>query len=506
MNAAPGTVYLVGAGPGDPGLITVRGLELLRSADVVLYDRLVAPALLDEARADAERIFVGKKSGEIHSRQVVADALLLSKPRANKSVVRLKGGDPFVFGRGGEEARLLADAGISFEMVPGVTSAVAVPAYAGIPVTERGVAASFAVLIGRVATDDETGHDHPHAPEEPLVVNTDTLVLLMGAEALAVTAQRLIAGGRSAEQLAAAIQWGTTPKQRTVVGTLGSIAADAAAAGLKAPITTVVGDVVAARDAISWFEKRPLLGTRVVVTRNTGQANDLGEQLNALGADVVYLPVIALEDPDDYSDVDRALKTLAAGRYDWVIFASANAVSKTFERMESLGFDARAFGSARIATVGPATERALAARSLRADLVPEAHTAEALAAALGEGPGAILWPRVADAPRDAVTALRDASWEVEEVVAYRNVPGDPDAAILATVSSGDYEAVTFTSASTVHHFMELVGVPAGKVVAVIGPQTAAAARAADIEVTAQAEPHTTQALVDALVGALVQSR
>lgn len=507
MSARPGVVYLVGAGPGDPGLITVRGLELLRSADVVLYDRLVAPALLDAARPDAERIFVGKKPGEIHSRQLVADALLLSKARESKSVVRLKGGDPFVFGRGGEEARLLADADIPFEMVPGVTSAIAVPAYAGIPVTERGVAASFAVLIGRVATDEESEHDHRHADDQPLIVSTDTLVLLMGAEALATTTQRLIAGGRPAEQPAAAIQWGTTPKQRTVVGTLASIADDAAAAGLKAPVTTVVGDVVASRSAISWFEKRPLLGVRVVVTRARAQSREFAERLTALGADVIYLPVIAIAEPDDFSDLDRALKTLAAGRYDWVVFASTNAVTKTFERMDALGFDARAFGSARIATVGPATERALAARSLRSDLTPDEHTAEVLARELGRGPGAILWPRVADAPPDAVTALRNASWEVDEVVAYRNEPGDPDPATLGSVSAGEYDAVTFTSASTVGRFVELVGVPPDdKVVAVIGPQTAGAARNAGMHVTASADPHTTEGLVDALLGALAKSR
>ncbi|MDQ4065495.1 MAG: uroporphyrinogen-III C-methyltransferase [Actinomycetota bacterium] len=507
MKAVPGTVYLVGAGPGDPGLITVRGLELLRSCDVVLYDRLVSPALLDEAGAGAERIFVGKKPGEVHSRQVVADALLLSKARANKSVVRLKGGDPFVFGRGGEEARLLADAGIPFEMVPGVTSAIAVPAYAGIPVTERGVASSFAVLVGRVEPGDDAAHTHPDADDAPLVVGTDTVVLLMGAAALAETAQRLIAGGRPDDQPAAAIEWGTTVKQRTVVGTLGSIAADAAAAQLKAPITTVVGDVVRAREAIAWFETRPLFGTRVVVTRPRSEARDLGDRLSALGADIVSLPVIGIEDVDDHTDLDRALKTLAAGRYDWVIFASVNAVTKTFDRMVEVGFDARAFGTTRIAAVGPATARALESRSLRPDLVPSAHTANAIASALGGGPGSILWPRVADAPGDVPAVLRAATWDVEEVACYRNVAGTPDPVALQTVSAGDYDAVTFTSASTVERFVELAGRPKeGAVVVVIGPQTAAAARSADIAVTAMADPHTTDGLVDALVRAFRNRR
>ena len=507
MNAAPGTVYLVGAGPGDPGLITVRGLELVRSCDVVLYDRLVAPAIVDEAPEGAERIFVGKKPGEVHSRQLVADALLLSKARENKSVVRLKGGDPFVFGRGSEEARLLADAGIPFEIVPGVTSAVAVPAYAGIPVTERGTAASFAVLVGRVVSDAEGEHQHAEPDRSPLVVNTDTLVLLMGAAALEETVQRLLVGGRSADQPAAAIEWGTTSKQRTVVGSLGSIAADAAHAGLRAPVTAVVGDVVGVRDAISWFETRPLLGTRVVVTRARSQARDLGDQLTARGADVLYLSVIAIADLDDHTDLDRALKTLAAGRYDWVIFASVNAVDRTFDRMGQLGLDARAFTSSRIAAVGPATARALEARSLRPDLMPSEHTSNAIAAALGAGPGTVLWPRVADAPGDVPAVLRAATWEVEEVACYRNVTSDPDPAILTGVASGDYDAVTFTSASTVERFVELVGPPAEeKVVVAIGPQTAAAARAAGISVRAVAERHSTEGLVDALLGVLGSAR
>lgn len=507
MTAVPGTVYLVGAGPGDPGLITVRGLELVRSCDVVLYDRLVAPAVIDEARPQAERIFVGKKPGEIHSRQVVADALLLSKAGENKSVVRLKGGDPFVFGRGSEEARLLADAGVPFEIIPGVTSAIAVPAYAGIPVTERGVASSFAVLVGRVGADTETTHAHREVGDAPLVVTTDTLVLLMGAAALHDTARRLVSGGRAADQPAAAIEWGTTSKQRTVVGTLGSIAADAAAAGLRAPVTTVVGDVVALRDAISWFEKRPLVGRRVVVTRAKSQARDLVERLMTLGADVIPLPVIALADIEDHSDLDRALKALGAGEYDWVIFASANAVERTFARMTTLGLDARAFASSRIAAVGPATGRALEARSLHPDLVPPEHTSNAIAGALGSGPGKILWPRAADAPDDVPATLSAALWEIEEVACYRNVPGEPDPEALELVRAGDYDAVTFTSASTVERFLALVGTPPdGKHVVVIGPQTAAPAHAAGVIVTATASSHTTEGLIEALLGVLGSAR
>ncbi|HEV3473241.1 MAG TPA: uroporphyrinogen-III C-methyltransferase [Actinomycetota bacterium] len=499
MRALPGTVYLVGAGPGDPGLVTVRGLELIRSCDVVLYDRLVARELIDAAPATAERIFVGKKPGEIHSRQVVADALLLSKAREKKSVVRLKGGDPFVFGRGSEEARLLADAGVPFEIVPGVSSAIAVPAYAGIPVTERGSSSSFAVLTAR----EEPGDSEVAAA--PLTVSADTVVLLMGAGALADAARRLIAGGRDPGEPAAAIEWGTTPKQRTVVSTLAQIADDAGRAGLKAPVTTVVGKVVDARSSIAWFEHRPLLGRRVVVTRSRRQATKLGDRLSALGAEVVYLPVIAIEDPQDISELDAALKTLSVGGYEWVIFTSANAVEKTFVRLRANGFDARAFGSTRVAAVGPATLGALARVGLRADLVPSEHTSNALVAALGPGPGTILWPRVADAPQEMTAVLRAAMWEVDEVTAYRNVVGDPDPAVLELVRTGEHDILTFTSASTVKNFVALVGeIPSDAIWVCIGPETAAAATTTGFDVAAIADPHTTEGLVSAVLEVVQQ--
>ena len=500
MRAVPGTVYLVGAGPGDPGLVTVRGLELVRSCDVLLYDRLVARELVDAAPAGAERIFVGKKPGEVHSRQVVADALLISKARENKSVVRLKGGDPFVFGRGSEEARLLAGSDIPFEIVPGVSSAIAVPAYAGIPVTERGLASSFAVLTAR----EEPGQARD---AEPLVVSADTVVLLMGAGALSDVARRLIAGGRDPEEPAAAIEWGTTSKQKTVVATLEEIAVAALAAGLKAPVTTVVGRVVDARGTIAWFERRPLLGRRIIVTRARGQARALGDRLGTLGAEVIFLPVIAISDPDDFSELDRAVKTLSVGGYEWVVFASVNAVERTLARLSTNGLDVRAFATARIAAVGPATADALGEAGLRADLVPADHTSNALVASLGEGPGTILWPRVVDAPGESPAVLRAARWEVDEVVAYRNVPGDPDPGVLDIARSGDHDLVTFTSASTVENYVALVGPPgADTACACIGPETAAAATKAGFQVAAVAEPHTTAGLVDAVLAVLQADR
>ena len=497
MSARKGTVYLVGAGPGDPGLITVRGLELLRTCDVVLHDRLVAPELLAKAPSDAELIFVGKRPGEVHSRQVVADALLISKAKENLSVVRLKGGDPFVFGRGGEEARLLASSGIPFEIVPGVSSAIAVPAYAGIPVTERGQASSFAVLTGR---------EEPDAPidDSPLTIGVDTVVLLMGATALAATTKRLLAGGSSPDAPAAAIQWGTTSSQRTVVARLGELGTAVRDAGLQAPITTIIGNTVATRDAIEWFESRPLLGRTVVVTR-AARDDEVQSLLTDLGARVIHFPVIAVEDPPDWADLDGSLKALAAGDYQWVIFASVNAVDKTFGRLSKQSLDARAFATARIAAVGPATVSALARAGLVADFVPDEARASRIAESLGSGPGRILWPRAEEAPAGPVEILRNMGWDVDEVTGYRTVAGDPHRAAREEVAGG-YDCVVFTSGSTVTRFLDIAGSPPDDAAIVcIGPETAARAADRGLEVRALAAEPTPRGLVAAVREALLEA-
>lgn len=494
MSARPGWVYLVGAGPGDPGLITRRGLELLGSCDVVLYDRLVAPSLLDEVRAGAEIVFVGKAPGETHSRQVVSDALLVARAREGKSVVRLKGGDPFVFGRGGEEALLLSSSDVPFEVVPGVTSAIAVPAYAGIPVTHRGASASFVVLTGREETET--------AAPEALTIGADTIVLLMGVAALERTAARLIDGGRDAREPAAAIAWGTTGRQRVVVGELGTIAAFVREQGLSAPATTVIGPIVALRDRLAWFERRPLIGRTVAVTRARHQASQLARQLETLGADVVALPLIDIAVPETWEPLDGAIKALAHGDYSWVLFASVNAVDAVRERLGQAEIDARAFAGCRIAAVGSATSAALANLGLHPDLVAEPSTAVAAAAAIGKGTGRVLFPRVADAPNEPVKLLHDSGWVVDEVAAYRNVPGHPDEAAVARVREGEVDVVAFTSPSTVDNFVTLVGpVALLKDVAVvsIGPSTTAAAAAQGIDVAATARPHDVAGLVDAIV-------
>lgn len=494
-----GTVYLVGAGPGDPGLITRRGLELLRSADVVLYDRLVAPELVAEARPDAEVIFVGKRPGEVHSRQLVADALLISKAKEGRSVVRLKGGDPFVFGRGSEEAALLGDSGVPFEIVPGVSSAIAVPAYAGIPVTARGVSSSFLVLTGREEDAEEPSHDWP-----AIAAAADTLVLLMGVAALEGVAQRLIAGGRDPEEPAAVIEWGTTGRQRSVTAPLAAIAATAADAELKAPAITVVGHVVDSREAISWFEARPLFGRSVVVTR--ARTGALSEGLVELGAEVVPLPVIATAPPSDLGPLERAVKDLPA--YDWVILSSATAVRALFDALDRAGLDARSLLGTKMAAVGAVTAKSLRDHGIRADLVPRESTAAALVETLPSGRGKVLWPRAEVAPQEPVAALREVGWTVDEVPAYRTVPGEPQAMVLERVRTGEFDAVTFTSASTVTNFAALVGsgIPEGYSVVCIGPETAAAARAAGFTVDAIAEPHNTEGLVAAVHSVLATPR
>lgn len=500
----PGRVYLVGAGPGDPGLITTRGLELLRRADVVAYDRLVAPQLLDEARPDAERVFVGRRPGEAHRDQAAIDSLLVESARAGKTVVRLKGGDPFVFGRGAEEAQVLRKAGIEYEVVPGVTSAVAVPAYAGIPVTQRGVARSFVVL-----TAHELGADVDALPWSRLAEEADTIVLLMGVHALRTAARRLIEDGRNPDEPAAVIEWGTTPRQRTVVGPLHSIASLAAEAGIQPPATAVIGKVVRTREGIKWFENKPLFGVRVVVTRSASQAPKLSASLAARGAAVLHVPTIAILDPASWGDLDHAIQLLIEGYYKWVLFTSANTVERFFKRVVATRHDARAFGRTKVAAVGTATADALRQRGIHPDLVPPKFTAEELVRAIGHGTGGVLIPRAANAPNSIVPQLRTVGWTPEEVVAYRNVAPREVSPGLESVRVGDFDVVTFTSASTARNFVKLTGPPAElglsptdepvRLVACIGPVTAAEAEKRGLRVDVVASEHTVEGLVSALV-------
>ena len=484
------TVYLVGAGPGDPGLLTVRADEVLRQADVVVYDRLSVEALLELAPATAERISVGKAPGKVTMSQEDINALLVERGRAGRTVVRLKGGDPFVFARGGEEAAALAQAGVPYEVVPGITSAIAVPAYAGIPVTLRHSSTSFTVV---------TGHEAPTAVDDGSVDWRavarvgGTIVILMGVARIARIAEELIAGGLDPTTPVAAVRWGTRPEQVTVRATLATIGSEA----LATPSVIVVGEVAAVD--LAWFERRPLFGRRVVVSRTRAQASALSRGLRAAGAEPIEVPVIAIEDP---ADGGAALRSAVSGlgAYDWVVVTSPNGAERLMATLGDAGLDARAFGTARVAAIGPATAAVLAGGGVRADLVPERFVAESLLEAMtGSGtPGRVLLAR-AEVARDVLPdGLRERGWTVDVVDAYRTVPAAVSDEQRASISRAD--VITFTSSSTVDRFIDAVGVEAvPPVVACIGPVTAATARGHGLTVDVEAEVHTVDGLVDALV-------
>lgn len=480
------TVYLVGAGPGDPSLLTLRGAEVLAAADVVVYDRLSVASLLDLAPAGAERISVGKQPGGPRTSQDDINVLLVARGRTGQQVVRLKGGDPFVFARGGEEAAALAAAGIPFEVVPGITSAVAVPAYAGIPVTMRYSSTSFTVV---------TGHEDPAKGEgsvnwEAVAALGGTVVVLMGAARCRPICERLIAAGLAPDTPAAAVQWGTRPNQRTLRATLATLAD----LDPQPPATIVIGDVAAAD--LAWFENRPLFGRRIVVTRAQPQAADLAANLRQRGAEAIELPVIAFEPPED---IDRLARAAAeVGSYDWMVLTSPTGVSRFFEHLR----DARSLGGVRVAAIGPGTAAALAERNVVADLVPEQYVAEALLQALSDevgpdGPGRVLIPR-AETARDVLPdGLAAAGWAVDVVPAYRTVAPAPDPGAAALLAGA--EVITFTSSSTVVNFADSYGVDiVPEVVAAIGPITSETARSRGLEIAVEASEHTIDGLIAAL--------
>ena len=488
-----GKVYLVGAGPGDPGLITIKGVECLRCADVVVYDRLIAPALLDFAPVHAEKIYVGKASSDHTLPQDDINALLVEKARTGKIVVRLKGGDPFVFGRGGEEALALAAAGIAFEIVPGLSSAIAAPAYAGIPVTHRGVAASFAVATGHLRDDtDPTSNFQP-----------PTSVFLMGVENLEQIVASLLESGRNANTPAALVRWGTTPQQQTVVGNLGNIVERSR--DLKPPAVLIVGAVVNLREKLHWFENRPLFGKRILVTRTHEQASELSQRLAELGAEPIEFPAIQILPLDDYAPLDAAL----AQKYGWVIFTSVNGVKFVWERLAALGRDARAFASTCLGAIGPATAEELARHGLRADLVPHEYVAEAILEQIGNVAGQrILLPRADIARETLAQGLRERGAIVDEIAVYRTVTidaNDPRAQqIRALIERSEIDAITFTSSSTVRglvaaldHKSEIINQKFK--IACIGPITAQAARDLGLRVDVIAKDYTIEGLVNALV-------
>jgi uroporphyrinogen III methyltransferase / synthase len=496
-----GQVILVGAGPGDPGLITVRGVEALSQADVVLYDFLASSELLRHAPAHAERIYVGKRAGAHAMRQQEINQLLVDLARQGKCVVRLKGGDPFLFGRGGEEGHAVAEAGIPFEVIPGVSSAIAAPAYAGIPVTHRGVASSLAIV---------TGHEDPAKAESSLdwdaLSRMETLVVLMGVGNLPRIVERLLALGRETTTPAALIEWGTLGRQRTVAGTLADIVERVAEAGLVSPAIIVVGDVVRLREELNWFETRPLHGLRVLVTRTQQQANKLSRALRAQGAEPVECPLIEIVPPNDWGPLDAAIRRISD--YDWIILTSANAVEAFFERLWAAGLDARALAGCRLAVIGSATAGALGDRGLRADLLPDDYKAEALVEALTgltDVAGlSMLLPHSAIARPALAEQLRERGAQIDEVAAYTNRQPEGLAHALREALR-EVDLVTFTSSSTVRHFVEALGAEEAanafkeRPSACIGPITAEAMREIGIEPTIVAKESTINGLVDALL-------
>jgi uroporphyrinogen III methyltransferase / synthase len=496
VNEAPGIVYLVGAGPGDPGLMTARSLELIVAAEVIVHDRLIPRDALAAARRDAEILYVGKEPGAASVAQDEIEQLLIDRARAGKIVVRLKGGDPFVFGRGGEEAEALAAAGIPFEVVPGITAGVAAPAYAGVPVTHRDDASAVAFI---------TGHEDPAKEDgsidyEALARFPGTLVFYMGVKALPRIAERLVAAGRDAGEPAVVIARGTLPDQRTVLSTLEGIAAAASEAGIEPPAVTVVGPAAARRERIAWIEGRPLHGKRVVVTRARAQASELSRRLDALGAEPVELPAIRIEPRIDTEEVRRAIEGLHA--YALVCLTSPNGVRLLFEAMAERGRDARALANATVAAIGPGTAAALAEHGVLADILPERFVAEALVDALAaveiEG-RPVLIARAAEARGVLPEALRKRGAQVDVVPLYETVTEAPDPAALERAAEADY--VTFTSSSTVRNFVEAVGdrLPKDARIVSIGPITSEAAREAGLSVDVEASRHDVDGLVEALL-------
>jgi uroporphyrinogen III methyltransferase/synthase len=496
-------VYLIGAGPGDPGLITVKGRACIAAADVVIYDYLAAPVLLEAARADAELIYVGKKGGDHTLPQEEINALLVAKAAAGAVVARLKGGDPYIFGRGGEEAEVLVAAGIPYEVVPGVTSAIAAPAYAGIPLTHRDFTSTVAFV---------TGHEDPTKTVSSidwgaLARGIGTLVFFMGVKNLPHITRQLTAHGMPPDKPVAVVRWGTTAAQQTVTGTLATIEDAVRAAGVKAPAIIVVGDVVGLRERLQWFEKRPLMGRTVVVTRAREQASDLLRALSELGAACLECPTIRVVPATDGAPLERAIAHLAS--YDWIVFTSVNGVRFFFERLFARGRDVRALGHLRTAAIGPATAEGLRAFGLTTDILPESYRAEAVAAAFARQDvrgKKILLPRAREARSVLPEALRAQGAVVDEVTAYETLAvGDGAETLRQHLENGRIDLVTFTSSSTVKNFKALLPqadfarLMAGVTVASIGPITSETARGLGFEVHISAETYTIAGLCEAIL-------
>lgn len=496
-----GKVYIIGAGPGDPGLITVKGLRCLKEADVVIYDHLVSEEIIRQAKESARLIYAGKKGGAHTLPQDEINRRLVEEAQEGNIVARVKGGDPFIFGRGGEEAEILAQSGIPFEVVPGVTSAISVPAYAGIPLTHRGYTSTVAFV---------TGHEDPTKEQSDIdwetLAGIGTLVFLMGVKNLHQIAASLMQHGKDANTPAALIRWGTTEDQETLTGALGDIARKAEERKFSPPAILVVGSVVNLRNALNWFEIKPLFGKGIVITRPEAQAEEFADLLHTHGARVIHFPTIKIVPPENYQDLDQAIGRLP--QYHWIIFTSANGVSFFLKRLKDLGRDIRDLKDIRICTIGPATAATIENLGIRVDLVPEEFISEGVVKAFrgfdirGKK---VLLPR-AETARDVIPeGLTTLGAKVDVVTAYRTANSGRDKSELETLmNEGKVDVITFTSPSTVTNFMEIMGqeygIPPHVKIACIGPVTAAAVKKAGLSVDIIQERYTIPGLVETLIG------
>jgi uroporphyrinogen III methyltransferase/synthase len=492
-------VYLIGAGPGDPGLITLRGVEALKKADVIVYDFLANEKLLAFAKPGAKTIYVGKKGRFRHIAQDEINRLMIDYAKKGKIVARLKGGDPFIFGRGAEEALSLRESGIPFEVIPGVTSAIAAPAHAGIPLTHRTLSSVVTFLTGQ-----ESPGKGLLLVDWAKVSNYDTLVFLMGWKNLEEITMHLVRNGRSPATPVAVIRWGTLPKQKTVVGTLENIAGLARKEAIKPPIVTVVGDVVGLREKLNWFETRPLFGRRILVTRAAGQTEEFTEILEGYGAETVSAPAIKIVPPRDYKPLDGAIRKLFA--YDWALFTSVNGVRYFFERLYKKGYDVRELKGVKICAIGPATEKAVRERGLKVDLIPKEHRAEGVIEALGRKNirnKRFLLPRAEVAREVLPEEIKKLGGKIDVVPVYRTVKPLKEAKDLARILS-TVDIATFTSSSTVENFIglfkkeDLKTLLKGKAIACIGPITARTVKRHGLKVDIMPKRYTLSALARAM--------
>ena len=499
-----GKVYLVGAGPGDPKLITLRGLECIAQADVIIYDRLATNLLFEHAKPEVELIYVGKAEGKHSVKQEDINRLLVEKAKMGKVVTRLKGGDPLIFGRGGEEALTLVENGIEFEFVPGVSSGNAVPAYAGIPVTHRGVTSTVAYV---------TGHEDPSKPNTDIdwqsLVGIGTIIFYMGMRNLPSIVDQLVSRGRAKDTPVAIIRWGTTPQQQTVIGTLSDIVEKVVKAELKAPCIIIVGDVVKLREKLCWYEKKPLFGKRILVTRAKEQAGLFSDLIAELGGQPIEVPTIRITDPDSFENTDRAIDRLENGPgYDWIIFTSANGVKYFVKRVRALGKDIRILAGSNIAVIGPATAKAVKKLLMNIDLTPRDFVAEGLIeefTRIGVSGKSFLIPR-AKVARDVLPdTLRTMGGKVDIAEAYQTVIDEAAGLrIKELLSEGGIDIATFTSPSTINNFVRLIGselkvLMEGVLVAAIGPVTSDAIRKLGLTVDIVAGEYTIPGLIDAIL-------